>query len=106
MDHPAIKKPVNQFLKALPQNFKVEKVLIFGSYGRNSQSSDSDIDLLVVSDNFKKMDEDKRLDILYRASRFIKPEIHPWGVTNEELTKASKYSTVGFAKNHGIYFQV
>ena len=106
MDSGAIKKPIGQFLKAIPKKITIDKILIFGSQSSNTNSKDSDIDILVISSSFKKMNEDERLDILYKASRFIKPEIHPWGVTQDELEKASALTTIGDAREKGTYLKI
>ena len=104
MDTQAIKKPLNQFINALSSKVKPEKLIIFGSYSEGTAKDDSDIDVIVVSNSFRNMDEDARLDVLYRASRFIAPDIHPWGVTKEELNRANKQSTLGYARFYGKHF--
>lgn len=104
MDKGTVNKPLNQFLKALPKSIKVKNIYIFGSHGVGSADADSDIDVLVVSEDFQGMDEDKRLDLLYKSSRFIKPEIHPWGVTPDEMKHASELTTIGDIRNTGISY--
>ncbi len=104
MDINRIKKPLGRFLKNIPETIKVDQVIIFGSRLEGNATEDSDIDIYVVSNNFKKLDEDKRLDILYKAGQFIEPDIHPWGVTNEELKKASHLTLMGYARDNGIRF--
>ena len=101
MDIRTIKKPVKKFIQALPKNISPDRIIIFGSYANKKATKDSDIDIVLVSKNFNKMSEDDRLDILYKASRFIEPEIHPWGVTQEELDKADFQSTLGAVKSFG-----
>ncbi len=104
MDKRTIRKSINQFLQKLVGKVQVDKVYIFGSQGSGLALDDSDIDILVVSENFKSMNEDQRLDILYKASRFIRPEIHPWGITSKELESASKLTTIGNIKSTGISY--
>lgn len=99
-----ISRPINQFLRALVGKINVENIYIFGSQSSGTADEESDIDLLVISDDFKNMDEDKRLDILYKASRFISPEIHPWGATSDEIDKASSLTTIGNIRSSGIAF--
>jgi len=85
MDLRQIKQPLKLFISALPKAVKLSQVI-------------------VVSDYFLDISEDNRLDVLYKASRFISPEIHPWGVTPEELSKADKQSTLGAARESGKQF--
>ena len=76
--------------------------MLFGSAADGKATGSSDIDLLVVSKDFKRWNEDRRLTLLYDRSKFIKPEIHPWGITPEELSTAGRLTTIGFARDHGI----
>lgn len=46
----------------------------------------------------------RKLNLLYKKSLTIRPEIHPWGFTNEELKKASSLTTLGEAYRTGIRF--
>ena len=102
MDIRYAKKPLKKFLDALPKKVKIEKIILYGSVVRKHAKHANDIDVLIVSDSFRKWDEDKRLDTLYKASRFIEPEIHPWGVTKNEWNSASKFSLIGQARKSGI----
>ena len=102
---PMAKKPISKsitdFVNLLRPECSVDRVILFGSSITKSRRPDSDLDLLVVSKDFRRLDEDRRLDLLYRYSRFLKPEIHPWGITPEELKAASRLTTIGFARDHG-----
>jgi predicted nucleotidyltransferase len=104
MDLSQAEKSLDQFLHNLPKSIRVEEVIIFGSYLEGNATEDSDIDVYVVSEDFENQDEDQRLRTLYKAARFIEPEVHPWGVTNEELKKASRLTTLGYACESGIRF--
>jgi len=55
---------IEKFLNLLKDNIEVEKVILFGSLVRGKQKRWSDIDLAVVSDNFREMDFHKRLVFL------------------------------------------
>ena len=101
MDIRTIKKPIKQFVQALPKSINLDKAIVFGSYANQTATKNSDIDIILVSENFKKMNEDDRLNVLYKASRFIEPEIHPWGFTQNELDKADPQSTLGAARLFG-----
>lgn len=103
MDKKTIKNPVNKFLRKIQKVIRVDNIVVFGSQSANTAKKDSDIDLIVISKDFAKWNEDKRLNLLYKASRFIIPEIHPWGVTPEELEKASQLTTIGHARITGTY---
>lgn len=77
-----------QKLEAL--GIKVKRVILYGSYAEGRAKEDSDIDLVVISDNFKDMDLWERLCILGRARMGIKRPMEILGLTEEEF--ASEYS--------------
>lgn len=99
-----IKEPLNQFIKKIPPFIKVDEVIVFGSYLEGNATEDSDIDLFVISDSFKGMDLENRLDILYDATDNIEPDIHPWGHTSEELKSASHLTLLGYARDKGLRY--
>ena len=104
MDTRQINQPLKKFIKAVSQKVAVDEVIVFGSRLEGNAREDSDIDVIVVSDDFKQMTEDDRLDLLYKASAFIEPEIHPWAFTNEELNQKSELTTWGYARTSGFRF--
>ena len=104
MDKKRIIKSVDKFLKKISKKIRVDNVVVFGSQSTNTAQKDSDIDIIVISKDFTGWNEEKRLDILYKASMFIVPEIHPWGVTPEEFAAADPQSTIGHARQEGYRF--
>lgn len=42
-----LRKIIDQYRPELEQNFRVKRLAIFGSYARNEQTQESDIDILV-----------------------------------------------------------
>lgn len=62
-----IKEWVKELVGELKKNgIEVEKVILFGSYARGDFSEGSDVDLIVVSSDWAKMEPLERLKILYR----------------------------------------
>lgn len=102
MDTKTIQAPIKQFIQALPKKINLDKIIVFGSYAQKKANKDSDIDLVLISNNFAKMNQEERSDMLYKASRFIEPDIHPWGFTQAELDQADAQSTLGIARSQGI----
>ena len=101
MDIRKIRKPLSEFVKAIPEDIQVDEVIVFGSYSNGEATQDSDIDVVVISDSFKKMGEDDRLDTLSKAAIEVMdinlnyPPIEPWGFTKEEMEKARPASALG-----------
>ena len=104
MDIRQINQPLKKFIKAVSQKVAVDEVIIFGSRLEGNAREDSDIDVIVVSNDFKQMKEDDRLDLLYKASAFIEPPIHPWAFTADELKQKSELTTWGHARTSGFRF--
>jgi predicted nucleotidyltransferase len=48
MDKTTAIRYVKQYADVVRQNFKVKKVILYGSYSRGSAQKDSDIDVAVV----------------------------------------------------------
>lgn len=57
-------KVIKVFLDNMPRNIKIQGVFLFGSYATGNMKKDSDLDLVVISPDFKKMDFIKRLELL------------------------------------------
>lgn len=101
MDQAKVRQSLTPFIRKLKHQVKIEKVILFGSFVDGAPMEDSDLDVLVVSKDFSGQDEDARLNVLYHFSRFTSPEIHPWGVTPQELEQASRLTTIGNARESG-----
>ncbi len=85
-------KEISRIVSEYKQNLealgiKVEKVILYGSHATGEAKEDSDIDLLVVSDDFKDMDLWERLCLLGRARVGIKRPMEILGFTEEELSE-------------------
>jgi uncharacterized protein len=75
MDKKAVLAVVDEFHKALRlENISPQKIILFGSYSTGNARPDSDIDLVVISDDFEGKDYWQRIDILSSAVyRVFKP---------------------------------
>lgn len=81
-----IHKIINTYLEILRENkIKISKVYLFGSYAKNRFTEDSDIDLAVVSDDFKG-DIIKNNLLLMRLRRNVDMRIEPHPFTKKEFS--------------------
>lgn len=64
MDRKAI-KIIKIFLKKLKKDFSVDRVIFFGSRVGEEYFKHSDIDLIVVSEDFEGIDFTKRMSLMY-----------------------------------------
>ena len=102
MDISKINQPLTQFSENLSKQIHIDKVFVFGSYSKGTATENSDIDVVVVSENFRGQDEFSRWKILDVAAHYISPEIQAWGFTQDELDEADELTTLGQARTKGI----
>ena len=92
------KKIVKEYLKNLPSNIKVDGLFLFGSYATGKVREDSDLDLIIISPDFKKMEFMKRLILLShvqgasKLTRSVPMDII--GYTPEEFENIDKESII------------
>lgn len=80
-----VKNYVLQFGRLLEQEgIPVSKLVIFGSYAKNTASEDSDIDVCVVSSKFGK-DTIDEMQFLFKQRRKIDSRIEPYPASITEF---------------------
>jgi predicted nucleotidyltransferase len=74
-----IKNTVSNVLKG--SKIELNRIVLFGSYARDEQMQDSDIDLIIVSKNFRNENYFKRIDkVLDLNSTLVKTIKKPFDV--------------------------
>ena len=48
MDTKTLQKPIKKYLKKIPDNIKIDQVILFGSHLEGNATKDSDIDILII----------------------------------------------------------
>lgn len=86
---------IKQYIARIKKHIRLDAALIFGSLAQQRATEESDIDLLIVSDDFASMDEDERLRLLYRLTVDIPLDFHLYGVTRHEYESASPLTALG-----------
>lgn len=74
---------------------KVKEIILYGSYASGNAKEDSDIDLVVVSDDFKDKDLWERLCLLGRARMGIKRPMGILGFPEVEFEAKDSGTFVG-----------
>lgn len=96
-------KIINQFVKELQKHILVTKIILFGSYAKSQQSEWSDIDLAVISDDFRNVTYLDRLVMLGKFAWQAKATvIEALGFTEEEYAHASKLDFLSEIKKNGV----
>ena len=93
---------IEKFITLLKDKISIERIILFGSYIRGEQKKWSDIDLAVISDDFKKMNFHSRLVFLGMIAWNVKAtEIEALGYTVEEYKNATKLDFLGKIERTG-----
>lgn len=92
---------VNRYRKDLEKKIEVKKIILYGSYAYGKPRKGSDIDLIVISPDFKKISPLKRLEFLSLARLKTLDPIEAIGYTPEEFKDCDKSIFLGPAVKRG-----
>ncbi len=97
-----VQRITSEYIRRLNRQIKVKKAILTGSWANGSYLEDSDVDLVVVSDDFAKMPLPSRLVYLQKHWKSRLP-LEAFGYTTAEFQDlAKKSSYVKDAVRHGI----
>ncbi len=95
---------VQKYLERLP--IKVEEAILFGSTATNTRLAESDIDPIVISEDFKQMAMPQRFLVLQKNWR-LKTDLEAFGFTKEEFDSLKNKSIVlQEAVEYGIKLEI
>ena len=104
MDKAAALDIIARFRKAIEaRGISVSKLILYGSYARGDYREGSDIDLILISDDFKDHDYWSRIDILSEAIYAVFAPLEVVGFTPEEWDKQTS-PLCDYAKQGEILF--
>jgi len=84
-----VKKILRTYIKKVNKKFKLEKAILFGSRARGDYLLNSDVDMILVSKDFKKLKFKERMaEVLECWDEYI--DIEPLCYTPEEFEKKKK----------------
>ena len=90
-----IERVINKYKGALSAlGITAERIILFGSYATGKAKEFSDIDLLIVSSDFRGKNIRERLELLGVGAVRIMEPIQAYGLTPEEVTSEEKSSFV------------
>lgn len=64
---------------------KIDKLIVFGSYGYGHPRQDSDFDIAVISKDFEQMSILKKIDLFSKASLAVDPRLELKGFSKREF---------------------
>ena len=102
-----IREIIKQYKDSLLKcGVQVERFILYGSFAQGNPREDSDIDLVVISESFQKMDLRERLEVLGMGAARIMMPIEAKGYTSEEIKSAPEISFLGEILKSGISINV
>jgi len=85
---PNVKDIISSIVKLLIERYSPQKIILFGSYANETNTKDSDIDLLIIKEDDKKSRIERFIEvkrIIYNPS--LKIPISPLVLTKDELNE-------------------
>ena len=82
-----IMESIQKYIEKISQYYKIEAIILFGSYAKGTEKEDSDIDIAIISSDFNDIIEDgaKLIGFTWKIDTRIEP--HP--ITTEDYEKVS-----------------
>jgi predicted nucleotidyltransferase len=104
MGKAAVLKIIGQFKDALEKKgIKIERIVLFGSYAAGKQRAGSDIDLVIISDDFSPMNYWQRIELLSDAIYDVLKPIEAVAMTDAEWEKGESF-IADYARNGEVVF--
>ena len=78
---------MQDFLYKISEYYKIEAIILFGSYAKGTENEDSDIDIAIISSYFSDIIEDgaRLIGLTWKIDTRIEP--HP--ITTEDYEKVT-----------------
>ena len=84
-----VMKSLRKYLKRVSKHITIDKIILFGSRARGDYFLDSDVDLIIISKDFKNIDFRERMSML--LDFWDEPiDLEVIGYTPEEFEKKKK----------------
>jgi predicted nucleotidyltransferase len=85
------------------KGFRIQKLVLYGSYAQGKVTEGSDIDVLVIADDFWGKSYWERIEILSDAIYGVFEPVEAIALTNEEWEQGER-AVVGYARNGEAIF--
>lgn len=83
------------------EGISVKRAYLFGSYSDNTEKESSDIDVLIVSDNYDETD-DLAIGLAWKTTRKITTKIEPYFIGIQKFEKDTSSPLISMIKEKGI----
>ena len=100
----AIRK-IKKYLKILNEaGIKIEKAFLFGSYANNNMTDESDIDIMIVSQDFD-VNNDVITGKVWNLTRSVDPRIEPYMVGKYKFENDDVSPLLQIVKKEGVLIE-
>ena len=97
---------LKKYLLALQlKGLAISEARLYGSYVRNEANNESDIDVLLLSDNVN-FNDDKNTGIIWTTAFAVDPRIEPYGVSKKKFIEDDYLPLFENVKSEGIEIKV
>lgn len=93
-----IAKEVSEFLS---KYIRISSLILYGSYAYGNPRQDSDFDIVVISDDFKKMNILERMDLFAKTALATDSRVEIKGFSEEEFLHPEEGSLLEIIKRNG-----
>jgi hypothetical protein len=93
---------IKKFIRRINKDFQINKIIFFGSRTTNKYNKDSDIDLIIVSDDFEGLDFFERVSKMYNYWELDYPVDFLCYTSNEFTNLKKRISIIKYAIKEGI----
>ena len=83
------------------EGISVYKAYLFGSYSTNTASNNSDIDVMIVSDNYDEND-DQASGKIWSLTRKLNTKIEPFLIGKKKFNEDKSSPLISMIKKYGI----
>lgn len=104
MDKSTVVKIIDRFRQGIEaRGIKAQKVILYGSHAAGSRKTESDIDVVVISDDFAGKGFWERIDILADVIYEISAPVEAVAMTQAEWDRGESF-IVEFARNGEVLY--
>jgi len=82
-----IMESIQKYIEKISEHYKIEAIILFGSYAKGTENEDSDIDIAVISDDFEDIYD--CMAVLMGMTWDIDARIEPHPITTEDYENVS-----------------
>ena len=95
-------KPLELYVRLLNEaGLKIQKAFLYGSFARNEARADSDIDVMLVSENFDNNNIDEKAKA-WQLTRKVDLRIEPFTIGSKRFFSDDDSALVDQVKKEGI----